>query len=138
MTIHFKHARDQSFTLYDFSLLKEICQFKLPLILNGGIKSYDDFINITKNLPVKKNIKGYMIGRGALENPDCFKDYRRGDGKILAKRSFEEISQEYKKNCKEHMPKSIYLTKTKKYCSWFPADLEIPETPNDEGKKSFY
>jgi len=138
VTIHFKHAREPSYTPYDYSLLNEICKFKLPLIINGGIKNYGDFQRIIKNIPVKKNIKGYMVARGALENPDCFKDFRRGDGKILAKRSFEEISQEYKKNCEEHMPKSIYLTKTKKYCSWFPADLEIPETPNDEGKKSFY
>ncbi len=138
VVIHFKHARDQSFTPYDYSLLSEICKFKLPLIINGGIKSYDDFVRITKKLPVKKNIKGYMIGRGAMENPDCFKDFRRGDGKILAGRSFEEIGREYKKNCGEHMPKSIYLTKTKKYCSWFPSDLEIPETPSDERKKSYY
>ena len=61
VTIHFKHARDQSFTPYDYSLLNEICKFKLPLIINGGIKSYEDFLRITKNIPVKKNIKGYMI-----------------------------------------------------------------------------
>ena len=138
VTIHFKHARESSYTPYDFSLLNEICKFKLPLIINGGIKSYEDFLRITKNIPVKKNIKGYMIGRGALENPDCFKDFRKGDGKVLAKRGFEEISQEYKKYCEEHMPKSIYLTKTKKYCKWFPTDLEIPETAKDEGKRSFY
>lgn len=138
VTIHFKHARNPSYTPYDYSLLNEICKFKLPLILNGGIKNFEDFQKLIKNIPVKKNIKGYMIGRGALENPDCFKDFRRGDGKILAKRSFEEIGEEYKNNCEMHMPKSIYLTKTKKYCSWFPADLEIPETPSDDRKISYY
>ncbi|PIN89870.1 hypothetical protein COU57_05105 [Candidatus Pacearchaeota archaeon CG10_big_fil_rev_8_21_14_0_10_32_14] len=138
VTIHFKHARDPSYAAYNYFLLKEIASFKLPLILNGGIKSYADFERITKNIPNRKNIQGYMIARGALENPDCFKDYRRGDGKILPIRKLEDIGKEYEMYCNEHMPKSIYLTKTKKYCSWFPASLEIPETAKDEGKRSFY
>jgi len=72
VVIHFKYASEQSFTPYNYSILNEICQFKVPLIINGGINNYNDFKKIISSIPKNNNIKGFMIGREAINNPDCF------------------------------------------------------------------
>lgn len=128
VTVHFKNARDGSNAPYDYSLLKEMTSFKLPLVINGGIKSYEDFKTITKSMNVIK-IAGFMIGRGALENPNIFTKINNAvnkENKPL--RGLKLISQEFEKLCGEQLPKSTYLEKIKKYCSWYPQTLKIPET----------
>ncbi|MDP1695971.1 MAG: tRNA-dihydrouridine synthase family protein [archaeon] len=120
VAVHFKHAREQSFTPYNYDLLKEILSFKIPIVINGGIKNYKDFNNITKSLTNKKNLVGFMIGREALKNPDCFIEPNKIlNNHSLPFRSQAQIKLEFLSLCKEHEPKSIYLDKIKEYCPWY-------------------
>ncbi len=104
VTVHFKHAHEDSSATYDYSLLNEIASYNLPLIINGGIKNSEGVKNLFEHISEenKKNIKGVMIGREAIKNPDCFLE-------IKDQRSFEEIKEEFEKFCKLHSPKPIYL-----------------------------
>ncbi len=138
VTVHFKNARDGSSAPYDYSLLKEMASFKIPLIINGGIKSYEDFKAITKNINAK-NIVGFMLGRSALENPDIFTKINNpmnNENKPL--RGLKLISREFEKLCAEQLPKSTYLEKIKKYCSWYPQTLKIPEATLSEKSLAYY
>jgi len=122
VVVHFKHAKQPSFAEYDFSMLKELCGFNIPIVINGGINNLNDFNNIirTLNPDERKNIKGLMIGREALRNPDCFVDISNMLNKTtLEKRSFEKINSYFKKLCEEHMPREIYLEKIKRLCAWY-------------------
>jgi tRNA-dihydrouridine synthase len=119
VVVHFKHGKENSDTLYDYSTLKEICDYNIPIVLNGGINSYRDYNNIIKTIPKRKNIKGLMIGREVLKNPDCFVEVSNMLNCTLFKnRSFEEINAEFKKLCEEHMPREIYLERIKNSCVW--------------------
>ena len=111
VTIHLKHAQESSSSEYDYSLLNELASFKLPLIINGGIKNSKDVENLLKNVSEenKKNIKGIMLGREALKNPDCFLENQRAPKEIKA--SFNEL-------CKQHQPKAIYMATIKEKCGW--------------------
>ena len=138
VTVHFKNARDGSNAPYDYSLLKEMASFKLPLVINGGIKNYEDFKTITKGLNIK-NIAGFMIGRDALENPDTFVKLNNSINKETSQlRGLKLIGNEFEKLCAEHMPKSTYLEKIKKYCSWYPPTLKIPEATLSEKSLAYY
>ena len=58
----------------------------------------------------RKNIKGFMIGRAALENPDCFLEINKSLGGFgFIARSIKEIKAEFNGLCNEHIPKEIYL-----------------------------
>lgn len=123
ISVHFKNAREDSFTPYDYSLLKDLTKFKIPVIVNGGIKEYNDFLKLGGK---RKNIVGLMIGRQALQNPDCFVEMSNELNKTKFKsRSLEEINSEFKKLCQEHMPREIYLKKIKDCCSWVNDSKEI-------------
>jgi tRNA-dihydrouridine synthase len=118
IVIHFRHAREESFKDYDYSLLKRILEFKIPIVINGGIKNYNDFFNITKNFNTK-TIAGLMIGREALRNPDCFVETSNTLNKTNLKlRTKEKIKEEFGELCKEHEPREIYLRKIKELCEW--------------------
>jgi len=122
VVVHFKHARQPSFEEYDFFMLKELCGFNIPVVINGGINNYKDFNSIMQTLTPaeRKNIKGLMIGREALRNPDCFVDISNVlNNTLLNKRTLEEINSDFKKLCEEHMPREIYLEKIKKLCEWY-------------------
>jgi tRNA-dihydrouridine synthase B len=120
VVIHFKHAKEISTDPYDYSILKEICDYNVPIVLNGGIKNYKDYNNIVKNIPKRKNIRGLMIGREALVNPDCFVDVSNMlNCTFFKRRSLEEINLEFKKLCEEHNPREIYLERIKNSCPWF-------------------
>lgn len=137
VTVHFKNAQDKSNTPYDYSLLKEMTSFKIPLVINGGIKSYEDFIEITKGLNAK-NIAGFMIGREALQNPDVFIKIRNSlDKKDVSLRGLKSISKEFEELSNKQMPKPVYLNKIKKYCSWYPQTLAIP-TITDTTPRAYY
>ena len=112
--VHFKHAREPSYTPYDYSMLKKLSEYKIPIIINGGIKNHDDFLKVTKDAN-KKNILGYMMGREALRNPDCFSPN---------KRTSEQVKKEFEDNCKIHLPKEGYVKTIMKYCEW-AKDLKI-------------
>jgi len=130
VTVHFKHAREPSYAPYDYSLLKRISQYNLPIIINGGINSYQNFLRITKDAN-KKNIIGFMMARGALKNPNCFIESSRiFNQKNFSAKTSEQIKKEFEDNCKLHLPKEIYVKTIKKYCSW-AKDLNI-EFPKPE------
>ena len=102
VTIHFKHAQESSSSNYDYSLLNEIASYNLPIIINGGIKNLEDAKKLIETITPenRKNIKGIMIGRESLKNPDCFSKISR---------NHQEIKAEFSELCKQHMPKEIYL-----------------------------
>jgi len=111
VTIHLKHAQESSSAKYDYSLLNEIASFNLPLVINGGINNSDDIKKLIEMVsPVNiKNVKGAMIGREALRNPDCFSEINSEINNSPSKnRTQKEISFEFQDLCKEHLPKSIY------------------------------
>lgn len=119
--VHFKHAKQSSAEPYDFSMLKELCKFNIPIVINGGIRGYRDFNNIIKNLTPaeRKNVKGLMIGREALKDPDCFVEVSNMlNSTMLNKRSLEEIDRDFKKLCEQHLPRDIYINKIKQMCEW--------------------
>jgi tRNA-dihydrouridine synthase B len=121
IAVHFKHAKQPSFDRPDYSMLKELCGFDIPIVINGGIRNYSDFSDIIKNLSnsERKNLKGLMIGRTALGNPDCFVEISNLiNGTNLKKRSPEQISLEFKRLCEEHNPRPIYQDKIKELCKW--------------------
>ncbi|MFA5723644.1 MAG: tRNA-dihydrouridine synthase family protein [Candidatus Pacearchaeota archaeon] len=119
VVVHFKHAKEISTGAYDYTLLKEICDYNVPIVINGGIKSYRDYNNIVKTIPKRKNIKGLMIGREALINPNCFTEVSNMlNCTLLKSRSLEEINKEFKTLCEEHMPRDIYLERIKNSCPW--------------------
>jgi tRNA-dihydrouridine synthase len=111
VTIHLKHAQESSSSEYDYSLLNELASYNLPLIINGGIKSSEDFNRLLESVSKenKKNIKGFMLGREALRNPDCFSENLRNP---------KEIKADFSNLCKQHMPKPIYLETIKERCAW--------------------
>lgn len=119
VVVHFKHAKENSDEPYDYSMLKELCDYNIPIVINGGIKNYRDYNNIVKTIPKRKNIKGIMIGREALKNPDCFVEVSNMlNCTLLKNRGFDEINSEFKKLCEEHMPREIYLKRIKSACEW--------------------
>jgi tRNA-dihydrouridine synthase len=121
IVVHFKHAKQSSFAPPDYSLLKELCSFNIPLVINGGITKYDDFKNITRNLmnSERKNIVGFMMGRMALGNPNCFIETSNLlNSTALKKRSNEQINSDFKILCGEHVPRNIYLDTINELCKW--------------------
>ncbi len=118
VAVHFKHAQQKSDEAYDYSILKELTSYNLPLILNGGIKNLSDFNKITRNVD-KKNIIGLMVGRAALENPNCFTEFsNKLNGTSLGNRDLSEIKNDFYELCKKHEPTQIYLKTIKHYCPW--------------------
>ncbi|MSS75033.1 tRNA-dihydrouridine synthase family protein [Candidatus Pacearchaeota archaeon] len=110
VTIHFKHAQEPSSKAYSYSLLNEIASFKIPLIINGGITNEKDIQRVLAHIEPanRKNIKGIMIGREAMKNPNCFLEMNQE-----AKSQNQEtriIKNEFKALCAQHQPKQIYLT----------------------------
>lgn len=110
IVIHFKYANDPSYTQYNYSLLNKICEFNLPIIINGGITSSADYKKIISALSKNNSIKGFMAGRAALKNPDCFSP--------KPARSPVELLFDFKSFCEQHPPKEIYLKKIEEYCPW--------------------
>ena len=118
VVVHFKHAKDPSYTSYDYSLLKRISECKIPIIINGGINSYDDFLRITKDANTK-NIIGFMMGREALKNPNCFiAPSNLLNHTNFSSKKLDEFKQEFESNCKLHLPKEVYAKTIMKYCPW--------------------
>lgn len=132
VVVHFKHAREPSYTPYNYSSLKRISEYNIPLVINGGIKNYNDFIKITINAN-KKNIVGFMMGREALRNPDCFIEPSNFLNKTnFTPRTLEQVKKEFEDNCKLNPPKEIYVRTIMKYCPW-AKDLKI-EFPKEQGR----
>lgn len=119
LVIHFKYGNESSFTPYNYSILSEICQFKIPIIINGGINNYNDFSKIISSIPENNNVKGFMIGREAINNPDCFTSILNSiyNSNIPA-RTPDKILSEFKELCEQHPPKEIYLKKIAEFAPW--------------------
>ena len=112
VTVHFKHAQNSSSSSYDYSLLNEIASYEIPLVINGGIRNYADVKRLIESVSPenRKNIRGIMLGREALKNPNCFIEMNRKlNSSKEIERSSDEIGSEFKALCKEHSPKAIYL-----------------------------
>ncbi len=115
VTIHFKHAQESSSKPYNYSLLNEIASYKLPIIINGGIKKAEEIQTLIESISPenRKNINGIMIGREAMKNPDCFLEIRKtldnAHQFTFISRNLKEIKEEFENNCKTHTPKPIYL-----------------------------
>lgn len=123
--IHLKHAREPSSTPYNYEILQEITKYNLPLIINGGITNYKDFNNILKNLPAenRKNIKGLMIGREALKDPNCFaKLNNMFSGNFIQEKSPTELKKQFQEDIAIHEPKEIYLKTIQENCAWFKSE----------------
>lgn len=121
VVVHFKHAKERSSSAYDYSSLNEIAEadFKLPIVINGGISSLNDFNKIIKSVKNKKNIAGFMMAREALKNPNCFIEPSNSlNGTTFDGRSLEEINSEFNSLIKEHQPLDIYLRTIKEFCEW--------------------
>jgi tRNA-dihydrouridine synthase len=122
VVVHFKTAKQSSFTPYNYEFLKELTDFKIPLIINGGIKDYEDYLNIIKDLKQKnkETIKGFMIGREALKNPNCFIPISNNlNSTNLKLRTPEQLKEEFNQLLTQHAPKSLYLEKISRLCPWF-------------------
>lgn len=118
VTVHFKHAKQTSEEGYDYSLLKELASYSLPLIINGGIRTPKD-IKVLEDISDSRNIAGIMIGREAMKNPDCLTGFSNELNKtLLAPRNFSQIKKEFAELCKKHTPKPIYMETIKEYCTW--------------------
>jgi len=112
VTIHLKHAQEPSSSAYNYSLLNELASFNLPLIINGGIRNFQDLEKVTSLVSPenRKNIKGVMIGREALKNPNCFLEIQNKiNEKNLPSRTSQELKKEFSELCKKHTPKEIYF-----------------------------
>jgi tRNA-dihydrouridine synthase len=112
VTIHLKHAQETSEGKYDYSLLNELASYKLPLIINGGIKNARDIRKLMEGISPenRRNIKGVMLGREALKNPDCFSEINGSlKGIPFTRRNSKEIKAEFNELCRQHMPNAIYL-----------------------------
>jgi tRNA-dihydrouridine synthase len=116
VTIHLKHAQESSSSEYDYSLLDELASYNLPLIINGGIRNSANISELVKSISPenRKNIKGVMLGRAALRNPDCFSEINNllNDAPLIH-RNLKEIKMEFNELCKKHMPRAVYLTMIK-------------------------
>jgi tRNA-dihydrouridine synthase len=121
VTIHLKHAQESSSEEYDYLLLDELASYNLPLVVNGGIRNSEDIKKLMKSVSPenRKNIKGVMLGRKALKNPDCFSEISNSfNGSQFAGRNLGQIKAEFNELCKQHMPKAIYIKTIKEKCSW--------------------
>ncbi len=119
VVIHFRHAKEPSYARYNYDFLKEISEYKIPIVINGGINSIRDYNNIINTIKNKKNIIGIMIGRSALKNPDCFVQFSNTLNKTsLQEHGLKKINQDFIELCKIHPPRPIYLEKIKEMCEW--------------------
>ena len=121
VTIHLKHAQESSSTTYNYSLLNELASFNLPLIINGGIEKSEDVKKLLEMVTPEniKNIKGIMLGRQALKNPNIFLEINEElYGSPYRAVGYKEIKTEFTNLCKKHMPRPIYLTTIKEKCEW--------------------
>ena len=123
VTIHIKHAQESSSSDYDknYIFLNELASYNLPLVINGGITNSEDLAKLMKHISPenKKNIKGIMLAREALKNPDCFLEINNSLNKISTiKRNLSEIKSEFNELCKQHSPRAIYIATIKEKCSW--------------------
>lgn len=118
VTVHFKHAQHKSADAYDYSMIQELSKFNVPMIVNGGVNSYADFLKIVSGIETK-NIKGFMVGRAAIENPVVIaKMHKDMDGTPFALRTPAEMKAEFEALCKVHVPNQSYVEKIRKYCAW--------------------
>jgi len=118
VTVHFKHAGQRSAEPYDYSLLKELVSYKLPLVLNGGIRTAADVHRIIKDVD-GTNIAGVMAARAGLEDPNCFVRLSNElNGTSLKERTMAELKTDLAALCHEHEPKPLHLETIKRYCPW--------------------
>lgn len=110
--IHFKHATQKSTELPRWDLLEVALDAQIPIIINGNISSKKDINNIKQELPYryqqewKTQVKGIMIGRGAIMNPDCFLQFYQKKQKFENKQWRTRL----RNNILEHLPPNRFST----------------------------
>lgn len=118
VTVHFKHAQQKSCEPYDFSILKDLLRYDIPIIINGGIKTANDLKKIMQNIN-QTNISGFMVGRAAMQDPDALLKISTDLFKTQSiNRDTQDIKKEFDSLCKIHAPNPIYLETIKEYCIW--------------------
>ena len=118
VTVHFKHAGQRSAEPYDYSILRELVSYKLPIVLNGGIRTASDVKRIIKDVDTI-NIAGVMAARAAMEDPNCFARMSNElNGTSLKERTMAELKTEFDALCCKHEPKPLHLETIKRYCRW--------------------
>ncbi len=119
VVVHFRHAKEPSYARYNYDMLKEISEYKIPIVINGGINSFKDYLNIVQNIKDRKNIIGLMIGRAALKNPDCFIEFsNKLNNTQLKERGLKKIDEEFNELCNQHAPRNIYMERIREMCNW--------------------
>ncbi len=119
VVVHFRHAGEPSYTQYNYDMLKEISEYKIPIVINGGINSLRDYNNIMQGIKNKKNIIGLMIGRAALKNPDCFVEFsNKLNNTQLKERGLKNIDEEFNELCNQHALRNIYMERIREMCEW--------------------
>ena len=110
--IHFKHAKQSSVEPPHWEFLKDILNLNTPIIINGHINTPDDVKKIKENFSLKdkkkwKNlVAGYMIGRGAMKNLDCFQNFIHSHSKI----ENENWKIRFQRNIKTQTPPKRFLS----------------------------
>jgi tRNA-dihydrouridine synthase len=80
--IHFKHAKQQSDDVPIWEYLNPLLDADSPFILNGNIAQPEDILSIRNQLDgnrkdmFEKQMKGVMIGRALITNPDLFLEFQ--------------------------------------------------------------
>jgi len=90
--IHARHGREDYSTKPDYNIFKECCNTGKIIIANGDIDSKEK-VEILKSY----GVKGVMIGRAAINNPQIF-NFLKGN-KIISsekiKKEYNELAEEY-------------------------------------------
>jgi tRNA-dihydrouridine synthase len=90
--VHARHGEENYDTKPDYSIFKECCNTGKIIIANGDIDSKEK-VEILKSY----GVKGVMIGRSAINNPQIF-DFLKGNKLISSekiKKEYNELAEEY-------------------------------------------
>ena len=78
LTVHLRTKKEMSKVPAHYELIPEIIKLRqkispeTKLIINGDIKNRQEALGLHQKYP---EVDGFMIGRGALQNPYCFTDH---------------------------------------------------------------
>ncbi len=114
--IHFKHAKQTSTSEPHWEFLSTALEADMPLIINGNIQENKDIQKIKQGLSPeirekwKRLILGFMIGREALRNPECFQSFKsQSQNQLISKKKLLEY------NLNRHPPHMRFIKNINKY-----------------------
>ena len=118
--VHFKHAKQPSKEPPHWELLESLINAEVPLIINGSIKEPQDLEKIQEILSSSsqqnwdKNIRGIMIGREVIRNPECFKQFEKN----LIISDDKNWNEYFIENLKRYPPKNQFTVNFRKFYSF--------------------